>query len=158
MFEKWKMLRAADKTANRVAGIIAAKTGVLGFNDRALRSLMGAVLDTGKTDLDNRYYTLAVNLLGEKARDFGYEEVKKRILKLPHLRVLDAIGVLPLLHQILVEDERSMSQGYLARDVNAGLTNFLEDSLPALADDVRSLLSMASWASSLRGGPTQALF
>lgn len=158
MFEKLKMLRAADKTVARMATIVATKTGVLGFNDKALKQLMGAVVATGTTESDARYHQLAVNLLGEKARDFAYDEVKKRILRVPHLRVLDAIGVLPLLHQILVEDERSMSQGYLARDVNAGLTSFLEESLPSLAEDVRSLLSMAGWVSTLRSAPMRALF
>lgn len=157
MFEKLKITVAANKLANTVARTIGMKTQVLSFNVPALRTLMSAVMATGSSDADQRYYQLAVNLLGLRARDVDYEEIKKRITKHPHLRVLDSIGVLPLLHRIIVEDEQSLAEGYLAKDVNSALTGFIEENIPSVMDDARSLLSMASWAASLNSKPAPLL-
>lgn len=135
-----------DRQLKILARSIFERTGIL-VQVKDLKNLaMGLFSLTRDAGSGNRYYDLAQMLMSERAVAMSYSGLVSQIEGNPLGELLDRWNVLPLLHQILVRDEREF--GPLSRKANDALMLELEQVIP---EKWRELHSEANLVLSMTG-------
>jgi hypothetical protein len=106
------------------------KTGVFTLTENHLIELASALGRLSKKpDRDNSWFEISLLILGAKSADLPYDELLERLPNSPIAQILHRWDILPYMHQILKDDERSY--GLSARTANQLLGQRLEKALPA---------------------------